>query len=289
MKIRKAIITAAGWGTRFLPVTRSQPKEMLPLFDRPLIQFAVEEALNSGIEQIIMVTAYGKRAIEDYFDRCFELENFLEEKGDFNRLKEMRKLSNMVNICYIRQKAQLGLGNAILTAKNIIGQEPFAVILPDIIIDDRIPALKKLMKIYEKYGAGVVSVGKVANEDVNKYGIIEPEQITRGVYRILSLVEKPEIANAPSNLGIVGRYVLTPEIFDTITITPPGAGREVQLTDALQLSLKQQQLYACEIDGLHYDCGTPSGWLKANVALALKRKDIGPGFKQYLRKILRLK
>jgi UTP--glucose-1-phosphate uridylyltransferase len=288
MKVRKAVITAAGYGTRFLPVTRSQPKEMLPLVNKPLIQYSVEEAINSGIEQIVMVTALGKRAIEDYFDRAFELESFLERKGQTALVKQMREISSLIDICYVRQKEQLGLGHAILTTRNIIGDEPFAVILPDDIIDSRVPCLKSMVAAYEKYGAGVLAVERVNDEDTRKYGIIEPRKSgdSDGVFQVLSLVEKPEPEQAPSRLGIVGRYILTPQIFDVIKTTPPGKNGEVQLTDALQRLLKQQKLYAYEVDGTRHDTGTPLGWLKANMALALKNPDIGPELKKYLREML---
>jgi UTP--glucose-1-phosphate uridylyltransferase len=286
MKVRKAVIIAAGWGTRFLPITRSQPKEMLPLVDKPLIQYSVEEAIDSGIEQVIMVTALGKRAIEDYFDRSFELEYFLEQKGETELLRQMQELSNLVDISYIRQKEQLGLGHAILMAKNIVGEEPFAVILPDDIIDGDVPSLKRMIEVYEEYGAGVVAVERVSDDNIRKYGIIEPKQVAKGVYQILSLVEKPEPAQAPSHLGIVGRYILAPEIFDVLMVTPPGKGQEIQLTDGLQLLLKRQKLYAYELDGIRYDAGTPLGWLEATAALALKRDDIGPELSEYLRKLI---
>ena len=286
MKVRKAVIIAAGRGTRFLPITRSQPKEMLPLVDKPLIQYSVEEAINSGIEQVIMVTARGKQAIDDYFDRCSELEQFLEQKGETELLRQMQELSNMVDICYVRQKEQLGLGHAILTARNIVGKEPFAVILPDDIIDSDVPSLKRMIEVYEEYGAGVIAVERVSDENIRKYGIIEPRQVSEGVYQVLSLVEKPEPAQAPSHLGIVGRYILTPEIFDVLMVTPPGKGGEIQVTDGLQLLLKQQALYAYELSGVRYDTGTPLGWLEATVALALKRDDIGPELREYLRKLL---
>jgi UTP--glucose-1-phosphate uridylyltransferase len=286
MKVRKAVITAAGWGTRFLPITRSQPKEMLPLVDRPLIQYSVEEAIKSGIEQVIMVTAMGKRAIEDYFDRSLELEYYLEQKGEIELLRRMRELSSLVDIYYVRQKEQLGLGHAILMVKDIVGDEPFAVMLPDDIIDSDVPGLKQMIGVYEKFGAGVVAVERVSDEDTGKYGIIEPERVAKGVYQVLSLVEKPEPSQAPSRLGIVGRYILTPLIFDILKFTPPGKGNEIQLTDALQLLLKRQKLYACELEGVRYDAGTPLGWLKANMALAFKREDIGPELRAYLKKLL---
>ncbi len=289
MKVRKAVITAAGWGTRFLPVTRSQPKEMLPLVDRPLIQYAVEEAMKSGIEQIIMVTAMGKRAIEDYFDRQLELEYFLERKGETELLRKTLEISSLVDICYVRQKEQLGLGHAVLMVKDVIGNEPFAVILPDDIVDSKVPGLKQLIAVYEKYRTSVVAVEPVSEKDIGKYGIIESKRGAGGIHKVLSLVEKPEIADAPSHLGIVGRYILTPRIFDVLKLTLPDKSGEVQLTDALQLFLKQtfcEGLYACELEGTRYDAGTPLGWLKANMALALKRKDISQELREYLKELL---
>ncbi len=286
MKVRKAVITAAGWGTRFLPITRSQPKEMLPLVDKPLIQYSVEEAINSGIEQIIMVTALGKRAIEDYFDRSFELEYVLEQKGETKLLQEMRELSNLVDICYIRQKEQLGLGHAILTAKGIIGEEPFAVLLPDDIVDSKVPVLKQMIEVYEQYKTNVVAVERISRQDTIKYGIIEPKRVSERVYQVLSLVEKPESAEAPSNLGVVGRYILMPQIFDALKVIPSGKNQEIQLTDALRLLLNQQAVYAYEFEGVRYDTGTPLGWLEATVALALKHPDIGPELREYLRQLL---
>jgi len=285
-KVRKAVITAAGWGTRFLPVTKAQPKEMLPLVTKPLIQHSVEEAINSGIEQIVVVTALGKRAIEDYFDRSFELEHFLEQKGDTGLLKEIRELSSLVDICYIRQKEQLGLGHAILIAKGIVGKDPFAVLLPDDIIDSRVPALKQMVEVYEQYQASVIAVERIARQDTVKYGIIESKKVADRIHQILGLVEKPEPAQAPSNLGVVGRYILTPEVFDALEITPLGKNQEIQLTDALQLLRKQQAMYAYEFEGVRYDTGTPLGWLKATLAFALKQPDIGPEIREYLRQLL---
>jgi len=286
MKVRKAVITAAGWGTRFLPITRSQPKEMLPLVDKPLIQYAVEEAINSGIEQIIMITALGKRAIEDYFDRSFELEYVLEQKGETKLLQEMRELSSLVDICYIRQKEQLGLGHAILTANGIIGEEPFAVLLPDDIVDSKVPVLKQMMAVYEEYKTNVVAIERISSQDTIKYGIIEPKRVSERVYQVLSLVEKPEPAEATSDLGIVGRYILMPQIFDALKVIPSGKNQEIQLTDALQLLLNQQTIYACEFEGVRYDAGTPLGWLEATVAFALKNPDIEQELREYLRQLL---
>jgi len=286
MKVRKVVITAAGWGTRFLPITKSQPKEMLPLVNKPLIQYSVEEAINSGIEQIIMITAMGKQAIEDYFDRSFELEYFLEQKGETKRLQEVRELSDLIDICYIRQKEQLGLGHAILTAKGVIGEEPFAVLLPDDIVESKVPVLKQMVEVYEEYKTSVVAVERISRYDTMKYGIIEPKRVSERVHQVLSLVEKPEPAKAPSDLGVVGRYILMPQIFDALKVIPSGKNQEIQLTDALRLLLNQQAIYAYEFEGVRYDTGTPLGWLEATVALALKRPDIGPELREYLRQLL---
>ena len=286
MKVRKAIITAAGWGIRFLPITKAQPKEMLPLINKPIIQYSVEEAINSGIEQITVITALGKRAIEDYFDRSFELEYVLEQKGETKLLQEMRELSDLIDICYIRQKEQLGLGHAILTAKGIIGDEPFAVLLPDDIIDSKMPTLKQMIEVYEQYKTNIIAVERVSSQDTIKYGIIEPRKVSDHIYQVLSLAEKPQPAQAPSDLGIVGRYILMPQIFDILEVTPPGKNQEIQLTDALQLLLKKQTIYACEFEGVRYDTGTPLGWLEATIAFALKHPDIKQKLREYLRQFL---
>jgi len=286
MKVRKAIITAAGWGIRFLPITKAQPKEMLPLINKPIIQYSVEEAINSGIEQITVITALGKRAIEDYFDRSFELEYVLEQKGETKLLQEMRELSDLIDICYIRQKEQLGLGHAILTAKGIIGDEPFAVLLPDDIIDSKMPTLKQMIEVYEQYKTNIIAVERVSSQDTIKYGIIEPRKVSDHIYQVLSLAEKPQPAQAPSDLGVVGRYILMPQIFDTLEVTPAGKNQEIQLTDALQLLLKQQAIYACEFEGVRYDTGTPLGWLEATIAFALKHPDIKQKLREYLRQFL---
>jgi UTP--glucose-1-phosphate uridylyltransferase len=286
MKVRKAVITAAGWGTRFLPITKSQPKEMLPLVNKPLIHYTVDEAISSGIEQIILVTAIGKRAIEDYFDRSLELELLLEQKKETKLLKEMQELSNLVDVCYVRQKQQLGLGHAVFTAREVVGEEPFAVILPDDIIDSQVPALKQMLAVHEQYGASVIAVESVATQDINKYGIIEAKKVGSGTYQVLGLVEKPEPDQAPSNLGIVGRYILSPRIFDVLEKTPRGRGQEIQLTDALQRLLDQQPIYACEFEGKRYDTGTPMGWMKATMTFALKDPEYGPELREYLQQIL---
>ena len=285
MKIRKAVVTAAGWGTRFLPATKAQPKEMLPLVDKPMIQYVVEEAVASGIKQIIIVTALGKRAIEDHFDRSLELEHALNRKGDGDLLRKVRQISELADICYIRQKEQLGLGHAILVTRDLIGNEPFAIFLPDDIIEAKVPAMKQMLEIYNRYSSSVIAVEKVAHQDTSSYGIIAPKQVEERVYQVLTLVEKPKPEEAPSNLGIVGRYILTPEIFCMLEKTTPGAGGEIQLTDGLRLLLEKQKIYAYQFEGIRYDTGTPLGFLKASVEFALNRPDIGPKFREYLRQL----
>ena len=285
MRIRKAVVTAAGWGTRFLPATKAQPKEMLPLVDKPMIQYVVEEAVASGIKQIIVVTALGKRAIEDHFDRSLELEHALNRKGDGDLLRKVRQISELADICYIRQKEQLGLGHAILVTRDLIGDEPFAIFLPDDIIEAKVPAMKQMLEIYNRYSSSVIAVEKVAHQDTSSYGIIAPKQVEERVYQVLTLVEKPKPEEAPSNLGIVGRYILTPEIFGMLEKTTPGAGGEIQLTDGLRLLLEKQKIYAYQFEGIRYDTGTPLGFLKASVEFALNRPDIGPKFREYLRQL----
>ena len=285
MKIRKAVVTAAGWGTRFLPATKAQPKEMLPLVDKPMIQYVIEEAVASGIKQIIIVTALGKRAIEDHFDRSLELENALNRKGDGDLLRKVRHISELADICYIRQKEQLGLGHAILVTKDLIGNEPFAIFLPDDIIEAKVPAMKQMLEIYNRYSSSVIAVQKIAPQDTSSYGIIAPKKVEERLYQVLTLVEKPKPEDAPSNLGIVGRYILTPEIFGMLEKTAPGKGGEIQLTDGLRLLLEKQKIYAYQFEGIRYDTGTPLGFLKASVEFALSRPDIGPNFREYLRKL----
>lgn len=282
MKIRKAIVTAAGWGTRFLPATKAQPKEMLPLVDKPIIQYVVEEAVASGIEQIIIVTAGGKRAIEDHFDRSFELEAALEKKGDIALLETVKAISDLAEICYLRQKEQLGLGHAVLTPKDLIGDEAFAVILPDDIIEADTPCLKQMIEVYDRYRCSVLATQRVESGEIEKYGIVEPRFVEERVNQVLNVVEKPTPDRAPSNLGIVGRYILTPQIFEVLENTPPGKGGEIQLTDGIQRLLQRQAVYAYEFEGVRYDAGTPLGFLRASVEIALKRADIGAEFRRYL-------
>ena len=282
MNVRKAVITAAGWGTRFLPATKALPKETIPLVDKPVIQYVVEEAVASGIEQVIIVTAIGKRAIEDHFDRAFELEHTLEQKGDTQLLEQVRRISELAKVYYVRQKEQLGLGHAVLVAAELVGDEPFAVMLPDDVIDGETPCLKQMLDVYERYNSSVIAVQRVQPEETKSYGIIEPRQVDGRTYQILDMVEKPRPGEAPSNLAIVGRYVLTPDIFKMLRQTKRGSGGEIQLTDGLRLLLEHQKIYGHEFTGTRYDTGNPLGFLRASVELALKRPDIGPEFLRYL-------
>lgn len=284
--IKKAVITAAGWGTRFLPATKSQPKEMLPLLDKPLIQYSVEEAIGCGVELVVIVTALGKRSMEDYFDRAFELEHFLEQHGKAKLAEEIRRLSNMVDICYVRQKEQMGLGHAVLTAKKVVGNEPFIVLLPDDIFPDGATTLKKMIEVYKRYEASVLSVMEVPEDDVDRYGVIKPRKIEPRLYQAMELVEKPERKEAPSRLAIMGRYVLTPEIFPALEATRPGWGQEIQLTDALQRLAIERAVYAYHFESERFDAGTMRTWLETNITLALRDPELGPGLREYLAKLL---
>jgi UTP--glucose-1-phosphate uridylyltransferase len=287
MKIRKAVIAAAGWGTRFLPITKSQPKEMLPLLNKPIIQYSVEEAIACGVETVVIITAQSKKAVEDYFDRCFELEHLLEKKGETKLLAEIQHLSSMADICYIRQKEQLGLGHAVLTARSVVGDEPFILFLPDDLFEYGALALEKMLEIYQRYQGSVVAVKQVADEEVSRYGIIEPREVAARIYQVMNLIEKPPLMEAPSNLAVIGRYVLTPQIFDVLSKTPPGRNREIQLTDALQRLLQQQPVYAYEFEGERYDAGTPLGWLQTTIALALKNPEFGNKLRYYIDELYR--
>ncbi len=284
MKIRKAVFTAAGLGTRLLPATKAMPKEMLPLVDKPIIQYVVEEAVASGIEQIIIVTGRGKRAIEDHFDIAFELEYYLGKKQDAEALREVRHISELANtVTYIRQKEPLGIGHAVLVTKEIVGDEPFAVLFPDDLIEGSVPCLKQMINVYERYKCSVLAVQRVERRDVPRYGIIAPKEVEPRVYQVTDLVEKPSIEQAPSNLGIVGRYILTPEIFACLEKTPPGKGGEIQITDGLYLLLQEEAIYGYEFEGTRYDTGSKIGFLKASVEMALKRPDLGEEFREYLK------
>jgi len=285
MRIRKAVIPVAGLGTRFLPATKASPKEMLPLVDKPLIQYVVEEAKASGIEEITIITGRGKRAIEDHFDFSVELEYELLEKKRLDLLEEIKAISNLVTFAYIRQKKAFGLGHAILCAEPIVGDEPFAVFLADDIIDSNTPCMKQLIKVYEKYHKSVIAIQEVEHRDIKSYGIIKPKEVKDGVYRVLDLVEKPNPAKAPSNLAVIGRYILTPNIFKILKKTSPGKHGEIQLTDGLKKLLKQEPIYGYEFSGTRYDAGDKLGFLKATVEIALKRKDLGREFRKYLKEL----
>ena len=284
-RVRKAVFPAAGLGTRFLPATKASPKEMLPLVDKPLIQYVVEEAVASGVESIIIVTGRGKTAIEDHFDVSFELEKFLEERGKEAELKAMRAIAELACISYVRQREALGLGHAVLQARDLVGNEPFAVMLSDDIIDSETPALRQLLDVYEKYDAPVIGTMQVADEGISRFGVIDGEEVADGVYRIKDMVEKPAFAEAPSDLAIIGRYVLTPDIFDEIEKTLPGAVGEIQITDAMRSLLKKRPFYAVRFKGTRYDAGDKLGFLIATVEFALKHEELAPGFREYLKSL----
>jgi UTP--glucose-1-phosphate uridylyltransferase len=283
MKVKKAIIPAAGLGTRFLPATKAQPKEMLPIVDKPTIQFIVEEAINSGIEEILIVTGSNKRAIEDHFDRSVELELELENKGNYTLLKQVQDISNLVNIYYIRQKEARGLGHAVYCARTFVGNEPFAVMLGDDIVDSTVPCLKQLIDVFEQHSKTVLGVQNVSHEEVDKYGIIGYDIISDRLYKVKDLVEKPNKEKAPSNVAILGRYIITPEIFDILGNTEPGSGGEIQLTDALKALGRVQDMYAYNFEGRRYDIGSKFGFLQATVEFALKREDLKDEFGKYLK------
>jgi UTP--glucose-1-phosphate uridylyltransferase len=289
-KVRKAVFPAAGLGTRFLPATKAQPKEMLPLVDKPLIQYGVEEAMHSGVQNIIIVTGRGKSAIEDHFDVSFELEHLLESRNKKELLATVRAVSDMINVAYVRQKEALGLGHAVLRARELVGAEPFAVILSDDIIDAETPCLRQLLDVYEFYGAPVLALMEVPTENISAYGVVDAEPVGHNggrdrLYRIRNLVEKPNAKDAPSNLAIIGRYVLTPEVFDSLEAIEPGSGGEIQLTDGLKHVLRSRPIYGYRFEGARYDAGDKLGFLKATVEFALKRYDLGQDFRQYLKSL----
>jgi UTP--glucose-1-phosphate uridylyltransferase len=287
-KVRKAVFPAAGLGTRFLPATKAQPKEMLPIVDKPIIQYGVEEALHSGIQNIIIVTGRGKSAIEDHFDVSFELEYLLESRNKRDLLSIVHNISDMINVSYIRQKEALGLGHAVLRAMELVGDEPFSVVLADDLIDAETPCLRQLLDVHAFFGAPVLAVMEVPHESISAYGCIDAEPVHHNgrsdrVYRIRDLVEKPDPSVAPSNLAIIGRYVLTPEIFDSLQAIEPGTGGEIQLTDALKHLLRSRPIYAYRFEGTRYDAGDKLGFLKATVEYALRRHDLGDPFREYLK------
>lgn len=282
LTVRKAVIPAAGLGTRFLPATKASPKEMLPLVDKPLIQYTVEEAVASGIEDIIVVTGRGKRAIEDHFDRSVELEDNLKGTGKSQVLHQIRQISNLANFCYVRQPEALGLGHAVLCAQHLIGDEPFAVILGDEIIDAPVPALAQLIHVYKKRHSAILGVQEVPKHDVSRYGIVAPKRVASGLHRVQDMVEKPSPADAPSTLAVIGRYVLPPEIFPILRKTAPGKNGEIQLTDALKELAKRSPMFAQEIKGQRHDAGDKLGFLIATVEFALKSPSLGADFGDYL-------
>jgi len=283
--VRKAVFPAAGLGTRFLPATKAQPKEMLPLVDKPIIQYGVEEALDSGVNNIILVTGRGKNAIEDHFDVSVELETFLEARGKKELLAEIRKISNLINVSYVRQGEPLGLGHAVLVTRPLVGDEPFAVILGDDVIDATPPALRQMIDVFEEVNGPVLAIERVPREDVSSYGIIAGEEIRPGVYRIHDLVEKPPRDEAPSDLAIIGRYILTPDIFPALAATVSDRTGEIQLTNGLRQLLKSRPIYGCQINGVRHDTGNKLGFLKAVVYFALRRRDLGSAFRDYLKGI----
>lgn len=287
MKIRKAIIPAAGLGTRFLPATKAQPKEMLPIVDKPTIQYIVEEAVASGIEEIIIIIGRGKRSIEDHFDKSYELEDTLYKKSKLEMLAEVQTISNLVNIVYVRQKEPLGLGHAILCAKSVIGDEPFAVLLGDDIVMSETPCLKQVIDVFEYYNSSVVAVQTVSDNEVSKYGIIKPkgEMIESDLFHIDSLIEKPSLEEAPSRFAIMGRYVLSPKIFDILERIPMGRGGELQLTDAINELNKHQAVFAYNFKGNRYDIGDKIGFIKATIDFALSREDIREAVLDYLQEV----
>ena len=289
MTITKAVIPAAGLGTRFLPATKAQPKEMLPIVDKPTIQYIVEEAVASGITDILIITGRNKRAIEDHFDRSIELEMELEHKGKMALLEQVRQISDLVDVQYVRQKTPQGLGHAILCAKNFVGNEPFAVLLGDDIVDAEVPCLQQLIEQYDHYNGTILGVQKVSQENVNKYGIVKGKALDERLYMVEDLVEKPSVEKAPSNVAILGRYIITPEIFPLLEKTQPGAGGEIQLTDALKALAKNKQVWAYEFSGRRYDVGDKLGFLEATVEMALKRDDLKADFLAYLQNQLALK
>ena len=283
MKIRKAVIPAAGFGTRFLPATKSQAKEMLPVVDKPLIQYSVEEAVQSGVGKIAIVISRGKSSIEDYFDRSPELEQFLEEKGKLDFLEQVKRISSLAEFCYIRQKKALGLGHAIMMSESYVGQEPFAVLLPDDIFDCSTPCLKQLIDAYSELKAPIIVLGRVDEEGTKKYGIIKPRQISERVFQVEDMIEKPGPERAFSDLGILGRYVFHPDIFEAIKKTDPDKNGEIQITDAIKILLKTKPVYGYLFEGKRYDCGDKMGFIEASLDLALKRPEFGQKLRKYLK------
>lgn len=289
MKVRKAVFPAAGLGTRFLPATKAQPKEMLPLVDKPIIQYGVEEAMASGCDQIIIITGRGKSAIEDHFDVSYELEKMLEERGKKDLLAVVRQISDMIHVAYVRQKEANGLGHAVLMARELVGDEPFAVLLADDVIDAEVPCLKQMIDVFEETQSSVIAIMQVDNKAISSYGAIDAKPVSGRwggrLFDIQNLVEKPRPEDAPSNLAVIGRYVLTPRIFEMLAETPRGAGGEIQLTDGMRQLLKHEKIYGYQFEGRRHDAGDKLGFLKATVEFALKREDLGTPFRKWLQSL----
>ncbi|HTC46376.1 MAG TPA: UTP--glucose-1-phosphate uridylyltransferase GalU [Candidatus Aquilonibacter sp.] len=288
MKVRKAVFPAAGLGTRFLPATKAQPKEMLPLVDKPIIQYGVEEAMASGCNQILIITGRGKQAIEDHFDVSYELERMLEERNKTDLLQIVRSISDMMYIAYVRQKEALGLGHAVLMAREMVGNEPFAVLLADDVIDAKVPCLKQMVEVFEEKQCSVIATQVVEGKMISSYGVLDVQPVKDSrfgdrLFEIKNMVEKPKPEEAPSNLAIIGRYILTPAIFDCLSNTPTGAGGELQLTDGMRMLLQKEKMYAYVYEGRRHDTGDKLGFLKATVEFALKREDLGDPFREYLK------
>jgi UTP--glucose-1-phosphate uridylyltransferase len=286
MKVRKAVFPAAGLGTRFLPATKAQPKEMLPLVDKPVIQYGVEEAMAAGCDQIVMVTGRGKTAIEDHFDVSYELEKMLEERGKTDLLAIVRQISDMIHLAYVRQKEALGLGHAVLTARELVGNEPFAVLLADDVIDAEVPVLKQMMQVFDETQSSVIALQKIDGPNISAYGVIAGNEVAGKngkLWEVTDLVEKPKFEDAPSNLAVIGRYILTPRVFEILSKTPFGKGGELQLTDGLKGLLKEEKLYGLVFEGKRHDTGDKLGFLKATVEFALKRPDLKDEFAKWLK------
>jgi UTP--glucose-1-phosphate uridylyltransferase len=288
MKVRKAVFPAAGLGTRFLPATKAQPKEMLPLVDKPIIQYGVEEAMASGCDQILIITGRGKQAIEDHFDVSYELERMLDDRKKLDLLKIVRSISDMMHVAYVRQKEALGLGHAVLMARELVGNEPFAVLLADDVIDAKVPCLKQMVEVYDQTQCSVLATQIIEGKMISSYGVldvkpVEDSRFGERLFEIKNMVEKPNPEDAPSNLAIIGRYILTPAIFECLANTPTGAGGELQLTDGMRLLLQKEKMFAYVYEGRRHDTGDKLGFLKATVEFALKREDLGKPFREYLK------
>ncbi|MEF3168598.1 MAG: UTP--glucose-1-phosphate uridylyltransferase GalU [Deltaproteobacteria bacterium] len=287
MKVKKAVIPVAGLGTRFLPATKAIPKEMLTIVDRPTIQYIVEEVVASGVKEVVLVTASGKSAIENHFDYSFELETFLAQKGKIDLLREVRNISRLIDVVSVRQKEPLGLGHAVLVSESVVGDNPFVVVLGDDLVVSEVPCVFQMLKVFEEYEESVVAVQRVPQEEAHQYGIVEGEEVAPGIWKVTRLVEKPPRGTTSSNLAIIGRYILRPEIYSALHRTLPGLGGEIQLTDALDILRRDRVLYAYEFQGNRYDAGDKFGYLQATVSFALEHPELGGRFREYLREIVR--